>query len=294
MSATRHWWYNGPVWWSDWVNVMIDAYGIHLGPLYIRFYALILITGMAAGAWLTARRAPAQGLEARHVWDGLMWAIIPGLIGARIYHVLTPSPDSGLTTEYYLRNPLQILAIWNGGLGIYGGIVGGVIGLLIYGRRHKQPILRWFDLIVPGLALGQAIGRWGNFVNQELYGAPTTLPWAITIRPENRLPGYQQYETFHPLFLYESLWNFASCLLLLYLERRFKDRLRPGDLLLVYLLLYPTIRFILDFVRLDSHGFGPMTTAQLVSLITFALAGTILFVRHRLAAHSDRQPARAE
>jgi phosphatidylglycerol:prolipoprotein diacylglycerol transferase len=265
---------------------MIDAFGIHLGPLYIRFYALILIAGMALGALLTARRATTQGLDPKHVWDGLMWAIIPGLIGARVYHILTPSPDSGLTTEYYLRNPLQMLAIWNGGLGIYGGIVGGMIGLLIYGRRQKQPILRWFDLIVPALALGQGIGRWGNYINQELYGAPTTLPWAIYIRPENRLPGFQQYETFHPLFLYESIWNLGTCLFLLWIERRYRDRLRPGDLVLVYLMMYPTIRFLLDFVRLDSHMTGALTTAQLVSLVTFVAAATVLFVRHRLPARS--------
>lgn len=272
---------------------MIDAYGIHIGSLTIRFYALILIAGMAMGAWLVARRAPESDLDPEHVWNGLVWAIIPGLIGARIYHILTPSPASGLSLEYYMQNPLQMFAIWNGGLGIYGAIVGGMIGLLLYGRRHEQPILRWFDVIVPALALGQAIGRWGNFVNQELYGAPSTLPWAIYIRPENRLPGFEQYETFHPLFLYESLWNFGTCLFLIWLSRRYKDRLRPGDLLLVYLMLYPTIRFLLDFVRLDNNTLSvlpSLTTAQIVSAITFIAAGLVLFIRHRMPATLTSPP----
>ncbi|MEP7285433.1 MAG: prolipoprotein diacylglyceryl transferase [Chloroflexota bacterium] len=273
----------------------VDAYGIHVGPLYIRFYALILMTGMAVAAWLTARRAKQRGMDEDHVWNGLIWAIIPGLIGARLYHVLTPSPSAiaydgqPLTLQWYLQNPLQILAIWNGGLGIYGAIVGGALGVYLYCRVHKQPVLRWLDLIVPGLALAQTIGRWANFVNNELYGAPSTLPWAITIPPEKRLPGYEQFSTYHPLFLYESLWSLATFGLLLLIERRFRAWLRDGDLLLIYLMSYATIRFILDFVRLDSNGFGPITTAQLVSLATFIASGLTLAWRHRKAVATPTQ-----
>jgi len=205
---------------------MFDAFGIHLGPLYIRFYALLLLTGMLLGTMLVARRAPKFGLDPKYVWDGLIWAIIPGLVGARLYHVFTPSPGSPITTEMYLQNPILILNVQLGGLGIYGAIVGGVAGLLVYGYRHKQPILQWFDLIVPSLALAQAIGRWGNWVNQELYGAPTNLPWAIYISPENRVRGYESFSYFHPLFLYESLWSLATCLVLLYIAKRFKDKLK--------------------------------------------------------------------
>ncbi|MCS6872894.1 MAG: prolipoprotein diacylglyceryl transferase, partial [Anaerolineae bacterium] len=232
----------------------IDAYGIHLGPLYIRFYALILISGMVVGAYLAARRAPKFGLDPKYIWDGLTWAIIPGLIGARIYHILTPSPASGLTTQYYLANPLQMLAIWNGGLGIYGAIIGGIVGIWLYARRQKQPLLRWLDLVAPSMAIGQAIGRWGNFVNQELYGAPSDLPWAIYIRPENRLPDYTAFERFHPLFLYESLWMLGTALVLIGLAWRWRERARHGTITLLYIISYATIRFLLDFLRLDSHG----------------------------------------
>lgn len=265
---------------------MFDAYGIHLGPLYIRFYALLLIGGMVIGAYIAARRAPHFGLEPKYIWDGLTWAIIPGLIGARIYHILTPSPASGLTTQYYLENPLQMLAIWNGGLGIYGGIVGGIIGIWLYARRHKQPLVRWLDLIAPSMAIGQAIGRWGNFVNQELYGAPSDLPWAIYIAPENRLQGYLEFERFHPLFLYESLWMLGTALILIGLARRLSAQGRHGTIVLLYIISYAVIRFLLDFLRLDSHGIQgipALTTAQIVSLVAIGAASALLVLRYRRA-----------
>jgi phosphatidylglycerol:prolipoprotein diacylglycerol transferase len=259
---------------------LFDAYGIHLGPLYVHFYALILGAGIFAATWFTARRAPAYGYTADDVWDALTWAFIPGILGARLYHVFTPSPASGVTTEYYLQHPLEILAIWNGGLGIYGAILGGVLGLWLFTRRRHFSLLHMLDLAAPALPLAQAIGRWGNFVNQELYGAPSTLPWAVYISPERRVPGYEQYATFHPLFLYESLWNLAAIFVLLRVERRFRAVLRPGDLMLAYLMLYATIRFLLDFVRLDSNGIGPLTTAQWVSLASGVIALAVLVLRH--------------
>ncbi len=271
----------------------IDAYGIHLGTLaYIHFYALILMTGMLVAAYLSARRARQYGLDPEHVWNGLMWAIIPGLIGARIYHILTPSPGSGLTLQHYLQNPLEMLQIWNGGLGIYGGLVGGAIGILYYARRHHQPVLKWLDVVAPTVLVAQAIGRWGNFVNQELYGAPTDLPWGIYIPPDKRVTGYGQFERFHPLFLYECVLNLLAFGLLLFVERRYRERLRDGDILLLYFMLYPIIRFLLDFVRLDSNGFGPLTTAQVVSLLVFFAALAALLIRHRSAA-ADAKRARA-
>ncbi|HLY25890.1 MAG TPA: prolipoprotein diacylglyceryl transferase family protein, partial [Aggregatilineales bacterium] len=160
----------------------VDAYGVHAGFLYIRFYALIIVIGIIAGVWVALRRARAKGLDEEHIWDGMLWAVIPGVIGARLYHVFTVTPADaigGLSTQFYLQNPLQILAIWNGGLGIYGAIVGAGLGILAYCYRQKLRLLPWLDVIAPCAALGQAIGRWGNFVNRELYGAPSSLPWAI-------------------------------------------------------------------------------------------------------------------
>jgi phosphatidylglycerol:prolipoprotein diacylglycerol transferase len=136
-------------------------------------------------------------------------------------------------------------------------------------------------MVAPGMAFAQAIGRWGNFVNQELYGAPTSLPWALYIPPGKRLSGYEGFDTFHPLFLYESLWNAAAGFALLWISARFRGWLRDGDVLLLYLMQYAVIRFLLDFVRLDSHGLGPLTTAQVVSLLTCFAAGAWLWWRHR-------------
>ncbi len=261
---------------------MIDAYGLHVGSLSIRFYALILITGLLVGTLFTARRAKRCGYNPDEVWNAISWAIIPGLAGARLYHVLTPTPASGITTQYYLEHPLEILAIWRGGLGIYGAIIGGTLGVIVYLKRRQLPVLRWLDLAVPGLLLAQAIGRWGNFVNHELYGAPTTLPWGIYIPIENRVPGYEQFSIFHPLFLYESLWNIASFIFIRWIERRSKT-LKSGDLVLLYLILYPCGRFFLDFVRLDSNGIGPLTTAQEISIVVMLASVAMLVYRKHIA-----------
>jgi phosphatidylglycerol---prolipoprotein diacylglyceryl transferase len=271
----------------------IDSYAIRIGPIAIHFYALILMSGMLVAAYLTTRRARQYGLDPEHVWNGLMWAIIPGLIGARIYHILTPSPASGLSIQHYLEHPLEMFAIWNGGLGIYGGLLGGALGILYYSRRHRQPLLKWFDVIAPTVLVAQAIGRWGNFVNQELYGAPTDLPWGIYIDFNKRVEGYKQFERFHPLFLYESLLNLLGFGILIYVERRYRERLRDGDLLLMYFMLYPIIRFVLDFVRLDSNGFGPLTTAQVVSMLVFLAALATLLIRHRSPVVADAKRVKA-
>ncbi len=131
-------------------------------------------------------------------------------------------------------------------------MIGGVITLFLFARKHHLPFAVWLDLLSPPLALGQAIGRWGNFFNQELYGAPTHLPWAIYIDPQRRYPEFRDVSYYHPLFLYESLWNLANMALLLWVSRRFKTWLRPGDLFLIYLVIYPLGRFMLEFLRLDA------------------------------------------
>jgi phosphatidylglycerol:prolipoprotein diacylglycerol transferase len=142
------------------------------------------------------------------------------------------------------------------------------------------------DYTAPAVALAQAIGRWGNYVNQELYGPPTNLPWGIFIRPENRLPGYEAYTTFHPLFLYESLWNLGLALFLLWLWQRFKGRLLPGDLFLVYLIGYPLGRFLLEFIRIDYVPSFGLNFNQAVSLLTALASGVALYIRHRRAGVS--------
>jgi phosphatidylglycerol:prolipoprotein diacylglycerol transferase len=263
----------------------VDAYGIHIGTwLYFRFYGMILMAGAVAAAYLARELLRRMGRDPEIVWDGLLWALVFGVIGARLYHVFTPSQsllDLGYDTRYYLTHPLDILTTWRGGLGMPGALVGGVFGLYLFARRRKMDLRILLDVAAPGVALAQAIGRWGNFVNQELYGPPTDLPWGIPIRPENRLQGYESFERFHPLFLYESLWNLASMFFLLWIWRRYRARLRSGDLFIIYLITYPLGRFLLEFIRLDYVPlFGINLNQAVMGLVALASA-VALVVRHR-------------
>jgi phosphatidylglycerol---prolipoprotein diacylglyceryl transferase len=258
--------------------------GFQIGPLYIRYYGIILMVGALAGAWLAEREARRRGENGEMVWDGLVWALIGGIIGARLWHIFTPPAsmvDQGITTMYYLTHPLDALAIWHGGLGIPGAVIGGGLALYFFCRRNKLSFLLWVDIAAPALALGQAIGRWGNFVNQELYGKPSNLPWAITIAPQNRLPGYENIARYQPLFLYESLWDLANMAFLLWLVRRYSDRLKTGDLFLIYLIIYPVGRFFLEFLRLDPSQVGGIDINQTLMAVVAILSTAVLVLRHR-------------
>lgn len=258
--------------------------GFNIGPLFIHFYGIILMTGALAGALLADREARRRGQSSDLVWDSFVWVLIGGIIGARLWHILTPPPsmvEQGVTTLYYLTHPLDALNIRNGGLGIPGAIIGGAIALYWFCKRRKIDYLMWVDIAAPGLALGQAIGRWGNFVNQEVYGAPTNLPWAIYIDPIYRVQGFQEFERFHPLFLYESIWNLINMALLLWLGHRYAKSLRNGDIFLVYLIGYPVGRFLLEFLRLDSSQVAGLNANQTVMLIVALTAGVVLFLRWR-------------
>ena len=263
---------------------MIDPYGIHLGPLYFRFYGIILMIGAVAAVYLVRWMMRRDGRDPDLAWDAFMWALVFGIIGARLWHVFTPSDSlraMGIDTAYYLTHPLDILFTWRGGLGMPGAIAGGVLGLYLFTRRRKISFGMMLDYAAPAVALAQAIGRWGNFVNQELYGPPTNLPWGIYIRPENRLAGYAVYERFHPLFLYESLWNLALMFFLLWVWRRYRGRLLSGDLFLLYLVGYPLGRFFLEFIRIDIVRAYGINFNQTVMLVTAIVSATALYLRHR-------------
>lgn len=223
--------------------------------------------------------------QSDYVWRALSWCLVFALFGARLYHVLTPPPSMaalGITSAMdYFRNPSLIFDLRNGGLGLYGGIVGGAFGLWFFTFRHQLSWARWADVAVIGLALGQVFGRWGNFFNQELYGSPTSLPWAITIDPAYRLPAYADFSQFHPTFLYESLLNFAVFLILLILWHRWQDWAQGGELTAVYLILYPIIRTLLETVRLDSLAVSGIPVATFVSLGVALCAGLWLFRRYK-------------
>lgn len=262
---------------------MID--GFALGPLYIRFYGIILMLGAVAGGFLATVEVKRRRQDPEMVWDLLVYLIIGGVIGARLWHIFTPPPSSiaqGITTQYYLTHPLDALAIWKGGLGIPGAIIGGLIALYLYARANNAiSFVEWTDIAAPSLALGQAIGRWGNFFNQELYGAPTNLPWKIYIDPNHRLPAFADVSYYHPLFAYESLLDLANMLFLLWLIRQFAGRLKKGDVFNVYLIIYPIIRFGLDFLRLDASRLFNVDINQALSGVIAVVAIAFLIWRHR-------------
>jgi phosphatidylglycerol---prolipoprotein diacylglyceryl transferase len=260
---------------------------IHLGPLTIRLYGIIIMLGALAAAYLAERLAKRKGMNFEFIWDALPWVLIGGIVGARLWHIFTPSMMDSYTTMFYLTHPLDALAVWNGGLGIPGAVMGGALALFLYARRRKESFAAWTDVIAPGLALAQGIGRWGNFVNQELYGAPTDLPWKLFIDPQFRRQGYENVAYYHPLFLYESLWNLVVMGLLLWIGRKFSDRLKSGDIFLIYLILYPTARFFLEFLRLDISVVGGININQTLMAV-IAISSTIaLVLRHRFGKRSE-------
>lgn len=262
--------------------------GIHLFLFGFEFtlyyYGVIIMTGALAGGWLAAREAARRGHNPEVVWDLLIWLVIGGIVGARLWHVFTPSPSlvaQGVDTMYYLTHPFDLINLRKGGLGLPGGVIGGAVALYLFTRKRKLNFAEWADIAAPSLALGQAIGRWGNFFNQELYGAPTDLPWKLFIDPQHRLPGFADVEYYHPLFLYESLWNLGNLFLLLWLGRRFADRLKTGDIFLAYLVVYPLGRFLLEFLRLDSSQIAGVNANQTVMLIVMLTAAAALTWRHK-------------
>jgi phosphatidylglycerol:prolipoprotein diacylglycerol transferase len=268
----------------------MDGVAFSIGPWPVYWYGIIVVGATMVGAWVASIEAKRRGLDPEEVWNGLIVALIMGIIGARLYHVFSSPAGGSVGWSYYRQNPLAILKIWEGGLGIYGAIVGGAAGVLLYCLVRKFNPLEWLDVGAPGLAAAQVIGRWGNLVNQELYGPPTDLPWGITISPRNRIALYHDLSRFpettrfHPVFLYESLWSLLGFALLMWVGRRFKDRLRKGDIFLLYLVWYPLGRFFVEYLRPDAWMLGPLAAAQVFALIIIALAvlGMVYLHQRRL------------
>jgi len=223
-----------------------------VGPVTFHLYGLMIGLGVLVGAWVASKKD-------KKIWDCLVWVIGGGIIGARLYHVVD-------WWSYYSQHLSQIPAVWQGGMGIYGGILGGILGLWIYTRRREEPnllFLKMLDAGALGLPLGQAIARWGNYFNQELYGLPTNLPWGIYIRPENRLLEVMDFKYFHPLFLYESLWCLIIFIIIINIIKVIP--MGKGKIFAVYLGLYGLGRFFLEFLRLEAWTINGVNVAQMIS-----------------------------
>ena len=244
----------------------------YLGPFPLRAYALCIIAGIVVAMVIANRRWRARGGTAESLETVLVLAIPCGIVGARIYHVITDY-------ELYFgagRDPVDALKIWNGGLGIWGAVAGGAAGAYVVARRRGIRFPALLDALAPALLVAQAIGRLGNWFNSELFGRPTTLPWALEIDPQHRPAGYASFATFHPTFLYELLWNLAVALVLVVLDRR--HRLGHGKVFALYVALYSAGRFWIEALRIDSvNEIAGFRLNNYTSLIAFVVA-TALFV----------------
>lgn len=266
---------------------------VEIGPLALRWYGVLMMLAFLVAAAIAAHHVERKNLSASTVWDGLLWVLIGAIIGARLYYVFIQSPRGPEGLGRYLANPLEILNVMGGGLHIFGGFIGGGLAIALYTRRHRLPLAVYLDGAALGLPLGQAIARLGNFINQELYGPPTDLPWGLRIDPPYRIPPYNDLALypegtrFHPLFLYEGLWNLAGFGLLHVVARRFDGRLRDGDLILIYAIWYPLGRFFLEFLRIDSWFF-PGTPFNVVHLLCLAAISTSAVLLARRAVRERR------
>jgi phosphatidylglycerol:prolipoprotein diacylglycerol transferase len=249
----------------------------------LRWYGVIVMIGVIVGALIVERGLKDRGEKSDRIWDALIWVLPAGIIGARLWYVFNAVLGGNRS---YLDDPASIIRVWEGGLHIFGGFLFGAIALLLYLRQNKLDPWLFLDAAGPAALVGQGIGRLANFINQELYGPPTTLPWGIPISAEHRLPQYQDIglfpvETtrFHPTFAYEMLWNFASAGLLLWLARRYKEDLKPGALFAGWLILAGVGRVIVEFFRPDQPKI-PSVGISYSSIFAalMAIAGAILLM----------------
>ena len=256
----------------------------------VHWYGVILMTGFLVGSWMVERELKRRGENGELIWDAAIWVLIPGVIGARLWYVLNAT--LGGDTRFS-NNPAEIFRVWNGGLHIFGAFLFGAAALLLYLNRNKLDPWLFLDAIGPAALVGQGIGRLGNFVNQELYGPPTTLPWGLKIFPENsyQIPiemqgrsnqeilTYIETTRFHPTFAYEMLWNFAAAGFLLWLSRRYEKELKPGTIFAGWLVLAGVGRTWIEFFRPDQpkiEGLGISYSAIVASLM--AIAGALMLM----------------
>ncbi|MFN2114975.1 MAG: prolipoprotein diacylglyceryl transferase [Anaerolineae bacterium] len=266
-------------------------------PVY--WYGLMITLGTLVAAFVADREARRRGENPDHVWNALIVVMIFGLIGARLYHVISSPAGDTSNLQSYLDDPVKIISFWSGGLrglGIFGALVGGVFGLWLYTKWQKLPFALWADICVVGVPLGQAIGRWGNYFNQELYGGLTDLPWGIPIDPIYRLPEFAAEPAsarFHPTFLYESIVDLLIFFVLAYVAHHWEEHTVPGDIALLYLILYPLGRYFVELQRPDAWLIAGVPTAQLVSVVTIVGASALMIYRHRVFRRMPGQSAPA-
>lgn len=250
---------------------------VTIGPLTVYLYSVFILIGAVAGYRLALPEARRFRITPQMLQESLFFGVVPGIIGARLYHVIDYA-------GYYAADPWQAFAIWNGGLAILGGLGGGLLGLAWFARRRlrrhdrRLGLLRLLDIWAPSVLLAQAIGRFGNWTNQEAFGPPTDAPWGVYIEPVHRPAEHVANTHFHPTFFYEAAWDFLGLALLLYLRPRL--RATPGRVLGAYLVIYAAGRFAVEFLRFDTASVGGVPLAQLAA-VGIAAVGIWLLRRRR-------------
>ena len=258
---------------------------VHLGPLAIRMYGLMLLAGIAACIWLTGVRWVRRGGDWDLVFRVAVWGVGFGIVGARLYHDITSWDEVQAIDKWWAP-----FAVWKGGLGVWGGILFGCLAGAVVVKRSGNSVFQFMDAVAPGLLLAQGIGRIGNWWNQELFGKPTSLPWGLEIDPAHRPTDHLADTTFHPTFLYELIYDLAIVGVLLLLDRRF--RFKPPALFALYVSLYTFGRFFEELLRIDpSHEFAGLRLNAWVSIVVFVLS-TAFFIWWQFFHRSERQPRR--
>lgn len=259
---------------------MIDPILVKIGPFEVHWYGVIIASAVLLAGLVGTMEARRRGENPDTGWSMLLPVLVLAVIGARLYHVIHQ-------WDFYSKDPWLIPQIWNGGLGIPGAVAGGVLAIWLYCRWAKLNTLRWFDIFASAMLLGQAIGRLGNFVNQELYGPPTSLPWGIPIDAAHRIGPWTDLNAFpldttrfHPLFAYEALLNLVGLVVILWAARRFAAWLYDGDVLVFYLVWYSAVRIWLETFRIENWTILGVPTAIWVGIFTILIAGGIFILRH--------------
>jgi prolipoprotein diacylglyceryl transferase len=263
---------------------------IEIGPLTIHYYGIAIAIGALVAITLVRKRYQSFGGDPELADRAALWAVGMGFVGARVGYLIGRVIDGDVAR--FVERPLSIIAVWEGGLAFFGGLVFGTATGIWYIRRHGGR-LDWFaDAVAPALPLAQAIGRWGNYFNQELFGTPTDLPWGLEIEPHHRPVGYAEFETFHPTFLYESLWNLGLAAFLIWLGRR--GRLRTGSLMFLYAAGYGVMRFLLELIRTDTtfRLFGISRNGYVALLVLAIGLGGLWWYQRRATA--DAEPPEAD
>jgi phosphatidylglycerol:prolipoprotein diacylglycerol transferase len=278
------------------VPISFESSGLRIFAFTLHWYGIVVV----ASAWIAAEvatwLAARDDRESGHVWRAMIWVSLSGIAGARLWYVLFP-PDSvvanGLTAGWLLSHFFDLnqgaIAVWTGGTGLIGGIIGGVVGLALYARRNHLPLLPWLDIASVALALAQSIGRWANAASLDLYGPPTDLPWGVLVSAEEQRVGmYRDLSQFplnstrfHPVYAYESFWMFVVFVALLVAFLRYRDRLKFGDIALLYAVLYGGGRFLLEFLRINVSHVGAINISQAAVLVAAVIAVIVLYRRNR-------------